>query len=91
MSSDKVAERLEAFVRAQFAVSPDDPGFGRAVDLFEHGYMDSLGFAELIAFLGQEFGVDVPEDDLLSDEFSSIEGMAGIVSRLTRETSDEFR
>jgi D-alanine--poly(phosphoribitol) ligase subunit 2 len=78
-----IANRIEAFVGTQFEVDPSDDGFDRTVDLFELGYVDSVGFAELLAFLAEEFGVDVPEDDLMSEDFVSIDGMARIVSRLT--------
>jgi D-alanine--poly(phosphoribitol) ligase subunit 2 len=81
-----IASRIEAFVRSQFEVDPSDDGFDRTVDLFQLGYVDSVGFAELLAFLAEEFGVEVPEDDLLSEDFLSIDGMAGIVSRLTVAT-----
>jgi D-alanine--poly(phosphoribitol) ligase subunit 2 len=82
-----IADRIEVFVRTQFEVDPSDSGFDRTVDLFELGYVDSVGFAELLAFLGEEFGVDVPEDDLLSEDFLSIDGMAEIVSRLIADSS----
>jgi D-alanine--poly(phosphoribitol) ligase subunit 2 len=82
-----IADRIEAYVRSQFEVDPSDDGFDRTVDLFELGYVDSVGFAELLAFLSEEFGVEVPEDDLLSDEFLRIDGMAMIVSRLTADTA----
>ena len=80
-----IASRIEAFVRSQFEVDPTDDGFDQTVDLFELGYVDSVGFAELLAFFAEEFGVEVPEDDLLSEDFLSIDGMAGIVSRLTAD------
>lgn len=83
MTQQAIAERIEEFVRVQFEVDPDDPGFDRTVDLFEQGYVDSVGFAELLAFFTEEFGVEIPEDDLLSEEFLRIDGMATIVSRLT--------
>ena len=87
MSPQAIADRIEAYVRSQFEVDPSDGGFDRTVDLFELGYVDSVGFAELLAFLSEEFGVEVPEDDLLSDEFLRIDGMAMIVSRLTADTA----
>jgi D-alanine--poly(phosphoribitol) ligase subunit 2 len=82
ITQPSIASRIEAFVRSQFEIDPSDDGFDRTVDLFELGYVDSVGFAELLAFFTEEFGVDVPEDDLLSEEFISIDGMARIVSRL---------
>jgi D-alanine--poly(phosphoribitol) ligase subunit 2 len=86
LSPQAIADQIEAFIRSQFEVDPNDNGFDRAVDLFELGYVDSVGFAELLAFLAEEFGVEIPEDDLLSDDFLRIDGMAMIVSRLTVDT-----
>jgi acyl carrier protein len=83
LGHDDVATRIEGFVRAQFDVDPDDPGFGRAADLFGLGYIDSVGVAELLEFLREEFGVELPESELLGDDFSTIDGIAGIVCRLT--------
>ena len=82
MNQSDVATRIEAFVRDTFDVSPGDPNFGRQLDLFEEGYVDSVGFTELLAFIEEEFGIEVPEDELLSDEFLSIDGMAGVLVRL---------
>jgi D-alanine--poly(phosphoribitol) ligase subunit 2 len=82
MNTELIEDRIELFIRTQFDVSPADDGFGRTVDLFELGYVDSVGFAELLAFLTEEFGVEVPESELLSDEFLRIDGIASIVGRL---------
>jgi acyl carrier protein len=78
----EIAHRIETYVRTQFDVDPGDPGFGQDADLFELGYVDSVGVAELLEFLREEFGVEVLEEDLLSDEFSRIDGMARVVSRM---------
>jgi acyl carrier protein len=82
LQHDDVAARIEGFVRTQFEVDPDDTGFGRTADLFESGYVDSVGVAELLEFLREEFGLEVPESELLDDDFSTIDGIAGIVIRL---------
>jgi acyl carrier protein len=77
-----VESRLERFLHEDLMVSTTDPRFTNTVDLFEAGYVDSVGFAELLALLADEFGVEVPESDLLSDEFSSVGGIARVVARL---------
>ncbi len=81
MGSDSLERRIEEFIRAQFGVSPTDPGFGWEVDLFEGGYVDSMGIVELLEFLRAQFDVEIPDGDLLSDDFSSVAGIARIVSR----------
>ncbi len=82
MNRPEVAERIEQFVRTQFSISPSDPRFARDADLFEGAYVDSVGLAELLAYVEEEFGVSVPDDDLLSDEFATIDGIAATVCRL---------
>ena len=82
MDEHEVAGRLEHFVRDTFAVAPQDHRFGRDVDLFEAGYVDSVGLAELLGFLEEEFGVEVPDAELVSDDFTTIDGIARVVTRL---------
>jgi acyl carrier protein len=73
--------RIEEFIRMQFGISLTDPMFNPQVDLFEAGYVDSMGIVELLEFLRGEFNVEIPDDDLLSDDFSNIAGITRIVSR----------
>ncbi|HZA16174.1 MAG TPA: acyl carrier protein [Pseudonocardiaceae bacterium] len=81
MTHDEIAERLEAFIRTRYSISANDPGFTRDVDLFDLGYVDSIGLVELLTFINASFEVEIKDDDLLSDEFSNIHGMAKIVCR----------
>jgi acyl carrier protein len=84
VKASEVADSVETFVRREFNVSAADPGFDRSVDLFENGYVDSVGVAELLEYVTQEFNVEIPESELFSDEFSTIQGIASIVARLQR-------
>ena len=79
MHHKTVEGHIEKFIRTQFNVSPTDPEFGREVNLFEHGYVDSVGVVELLGFLQEQFSIEIPDDDLLADDFSSIAGIARIV------------
>jgi acyl carrier protein len=82
MNEAEVAQGIEAFVRKTFAVSGSDPKFGTETDLFEGGYVDSVGLAEMLGFIEERFGVTVPDEELLGEEFASIDGIARTVSRL---------
>ena len=84
MHPNMVETRVERFISTQFNVSPTDPGFDREADLFENGYVDSVGVVELLGFLQEEFNVEVPDDDILTDDFSNIAGIARIVIRNLR-------
>lgn len=82
MSEPEFAARIEAFVRETFAVADSDARFARDLDLFEQGYVDSVGLIELLAFIESDLGVEVPDEELASDEFMTIEGMARVLERL---------
>jgi methoxymalonate biosynthesis acyl carrier protein len=77
-----VAASLEQFIREQFQVAPDDSQFSRQVHLWDSGYVDSIGVAEVIAFLEGTFRVTVPDEALFSPGFVNIEGIARIVCDL---------
>ena len=82
MNEAEVAQGIEAFVRKSFAVSDSDPNFGTQTDLFDGGYVDSVGLAEMLGFIEEHFGVSVPDEELLGEEFASIDGITRTVSRL---------
>lgn len=47
--------------------------------LLEKGMLDSQGVLEVVLFIEQEFGVIVEDDDLVSENFQTIERIAGYV------------
>jgi acyl carrier protein len=81
VTEQDVAAAVEEFARREFSIKPSDRRFDRKVDLFEDGYVDSIGVIELIQFLERTFAIEIPEADLFSPEFSTIEGIARIVTR----------
>jgi acyl carrier protein len=81
VTEQAVAAAVEEFARREFSIKPSDRRFDRTVDLFEDGYVDSIGVIELIQFLERTFAIEIPEEDLFSSEFSTIDGIARIVIR----------
>ena len=80
-----VAGRIETFVREHFRVASHDARFARRAPLFELGYVDSVGVIELLEFVNEQFGVRIPDESLLSDEFTTIDGMAVVIHRLLED------
>ena len=77
-----IAHELEAWIRESFMVDEDDDFFGSTVNLWEEGYVDSVGVVEMISFLEKQYGVEVPKDLLFDPEFTSIAGISARVSLL---------
>jgi acyl carrier protein len=78
----EIAATLERFLRDSFYIAADDPGFGRSIDLFECGYVDSVGVIETLAFISQTYRVEIPDEALLSESFATIDGIVDVVAML---------
>lgn len=44
--------------------------------------LDSLSFLHLVTFLGQQYSIEIDEDDMTPDNFESAESVAKLVERL---------
>jgi acyl carrier protein len=85
ISPSAVADALEAFIRDRFEVASGDSHFGPHTHLWDDGYVDSLGFTELVAFLEATFRIHIPDDELFSDGFTTIDGISCLTARLAQE------
>ena len=50
-------------------------------DLLSAGIVDSLGILRLVAFIEDRFGVKVPDEDVVFENFQSIQTMGAYVSQ----------
>ena len=54
-----------------------------ASDTFvDDGILDSLTITGIIATLSMEFGITIPYEEIIEENFNSIEGLARMVERL---------
>ena len=77
-----VANELEAFIRDHFQIPDDDDLFTREVNLWEEGYVDSMGVVEVLAFLEDHFAVEIPKELLFDPSFTTVEGIARLIASL---------
>jgi len=79
---ERVARDIERFIRERFQIAEAESGFTRDVNLWEEGYVDSLGVVEVIAYLEKRFCVKLPEEVIFSPEFTNIDDIARFVVSL---------
>jgi acyl carrier protein len=76
LNEDVVSDRIRAFLVRQFPttknVRNDEP-------LLKNGLIDSLGILDVVTFLEREFSITVSDDDLLPENFGSVESIASFV------------
>lgn len=50
-------------------------------DLLNAGILDSLGILQLVAFIEERFGIQVPDEDVTFENFMSINALAGYLQQ----------
>jgi acyl carrier protein len=72
-------DSLRNFIRKQFlfdenaTLGDDDPLFPEVID--------SLGVMEVVDFVEETYGVTIEEDELLADNFRSLNAMSSLIDR----------
>jgi acyl carrier protein len=51
--------------------------------IFKEGYFDSMGFVVLITFLEEKFGIKTVDEDLIEENFESINAITDFIVRKT--------
>jgi len=59
-----------------------DIDFTASDALVDDGILDSLSITAIIAALSMEFGISIPYEEIIEENFNSVEGLAGMVERL---------
>lgn len=50
-------------------------------DLLSAGIIDSLGILQLVAFIDEQFGIQVPDEDVVIENFQSVNALASYLEQ----------
>ena len=76
MKEEVICERIRRFLILQF---PTIKNVGNDESLLKNGFIDSLGILAGVAFLENEFCIAVSDDDLLPENFGSVQSITDFV------------
>lgn len=76
---DQVKEKVKQYVTD--TTFGDKTRLSNSTLIFREGYFDSMGFVSLIAFLEDKFAVTTSDDDLIEENFESIDAIIHYVNR----------
>lgn len=71
-----VEETLAAYIRNECLSRNSTIDLACTTNLFDAGIVDSAGLISFIAFIEKKFGLDIPDEDLLPENFVSITAIA---------------
>jgi acyl carrier protein len=78
-----VTRALEAFVCSELVF--DQSGVSPDADLFGTGLVDSVGLQRLVAHLEDTYGIRVADEDLVPENFGTLDALGRFVARRVAE------
>lgn len=79
MNIDSIIRTLEDYIREQFDIG-DDPDYNSEADLFEYGFLDSMGAMEVIAYIEEEYSIEITQKDVVLYPMNTIAEIAEVVA-----------
>ena len=70
----KVIQTLAEYIKEQY-----DAQLDTQENIFDSGIIDSLGFVNLVGFISQSFEIEFEPEDLIEDNFQSLERIAQFI------------
>jgi acyl carrier protein len=81
---------LLEFVRDELAVG-SKKNLQTSDDLLNAGILDSLGVLQLVSFVEEQFGIQIPDEDVVMENFQSIDALSSYLTQLTAQQQERSR
>ncbi len=79
MTTGQIAATLDEKIREIAEVDPDEPDLTGDAHLFDEGFLDSFGAADLVRFCEETWSIEVSNVDLATRPLNTIDEIAGYV------------
>ncbi len=70
---------IKQFIESELLYDKDSVNVGEKDSLIETGVIDSLGIVKLLAFLEETFSIRIPDDELIPENFETIEAISLLI------------
>lgn len=78
MTLEELTKEIMEAVRENYEIG-DDPDYTADVNLFDYGYLDSIGAAELTEYLEEKYSIEITQRDIVLYSMSTIDEIAEVV------------
>jgi acyl carrier protein len=75
------SDNIRNFITAEILHGSSSNPLGDHEPLIESGIIDSMGIMTLLAYVEEQFSIQIPSDDLVPENFASISSIAALVDR----------
>lgn len=78
-----VASSIQQFILTEIGADASRQSLDPNADLIEQRIIDSLAILKLVAFLESSFGIKVEDEDIVPENFQTLNSLAAFVERKT--------
>ncbi|HEY75935.1 MAG TPA: acyl carrier protein [Thermoflexia bacterium] len=78
---------IRRYILENFLFTDDESTLRDDASFLEEGIVDSTGVLELVMFVEETFGITVEDEEILPENFDSVEKLAGYIRRKGGEVS----
>jgi len=78
VAADDTAELIHGFIKQRFPLASSKE-LTQELSLLDSGIVDSLGVLDLVGFIEEQFGIEAGDEDLVPENFDSIEALTRFV------------
>jgi acyl carrier protein len=80
LDGNQVSEQIRNFILDRFPLARKH-NFDYKTPLLETGLLDSLGILDVVEFVEQKIGIPMSDDDLVPDNFQTVEHISAFLVR----------
>ena len=77
----QAVESVSNFIVTEIMHGAEGDSLDPQLGLLEEGIIDSLGLQQIITFIEQQFEVTIDDDDLLPENFESVNAIAELIGK----------
>jgi acyl carrier protein len=79
----QLKQDIKTYLIENFYYGQDDNTLTDDISFLENGIIDSTGVLELVSFIQEKYGITVSDEEILPDNFDSINKLAGFIMHKT--------
>ncbi|MEV2907827.1 acyl carrier protein [Paenibacillus larvae] len=76
-----IKQKIRSFIESNLVVFEDEAAFSDDDHIFRMGFVNSLFAMKLLAYIEQEFGITVSNEDLDITNFSSVTNITNYIEK----------
>ena len=84
MDSSMVSNKVKDFLKKEMFRKKGNDEMGDDINLLESGIIDSLGLIRLIEYLENAFSLNIPDEEVLAENFESMSAIVALIGKLKK-------